>query len=447
MTDDDRVLGERGALDADLLVEHVREQRWFGARTREVTGATTVDSVRLDASDLSVALVDVHFHTGTRDLYQLLLRERHAKTFDATARPELARRLVDLVSRDGKIEGNDGQLVFKSIRPIGDTDAAPTKLMSGEQSNTSMVVGEVMLKTYRRIEAGVNPELDILLFFAEHGFTHAPNLVGWYGYEGPRVDATLGIVQCFIADAIDGWQLGLDEGSRTPDAFLARLPRLGAIIGEMHSVLASDTADAAFAPEELTPESTGIFAAKVDEEIDTVFDEFSEREEIAPLAGRRDDAHALLAALGGALTSGRSIRTHGDLHLGQTLWNGDDWFVIDFEGEPARPASSRRQKSLPLRDVAGLLRSLSYLAWTLADRGYALPKRWEHEARERLLTGYRETVAPAVLPSSIEAQDRQLGMFELEKAFYELRYELDHRPDHVAIPVHSIATILERGAP
>jgi maltokinase len=447
MTDDQRILGEAGALDEDVLVEHLRDQRWFGARTREIVGATVVDSVRLPDSELSIALIDAHFRTGTRELYQLLLEERDGKTFDATGRTRLAQRVVELVADGSAVDGRDGRLACQSIRPIDATNSAEIRVVAGEQSNTSTVVGEVILKTYRRIEPGVNPELDILLFFAEHGFRYAPNLVGWYGYQGERIDATLGIVQCFVPDATDGWELGLREGSDSPEEFLGRLHQLGAVVGEMHSVLASDTNDIAFAPEEPTPESTGLLTAKIDEEIDGIFDEFSERDELAPLAGRRDDAHGLLASLASTAAPGRIIRTHGDLHLGQTLWNGHDWFVIDFEGEPARPASSRRQKSPALRDVAGMLRSISYLAWTL-NRDDNEPRRdWERDARQRLLNGYRETVSPSVLPQTAEAQERQLGMFELEKAFYELRYELDHRPDYVPIPVHSILNLLDPDAP
>ncbi len=152
----------------------------------------------------------------------------------------------------------------------------------------------------------------------------------------------------------------------------------------------------------------------------------------------------MIGALAGGFTPGRMIRTHGDLHLGQTLWAAHDWMIIDFEGEPARPASARRQKSFPLRDVAGMLRSISYLAATLERAGRPLPATWESEARGQLLEGYRSSAPSAVLPQTVEAQDRQLGMFELEKAFYELRYELDNRPEFVAIPVQSILSLLER---
>jgi trehalose synthase-fused probable maltokinase len=294
------------------------------------------------------------------------------------------------------------------------------------------------------VQAATNPELDMLLFFTEHGFAHTPELVGWYVYEGERVHATLGLFQRFVPDATDGWSLGLRELATTPNAFLERLHRMGAVIGEMHGVLATDASDPAFAPEEPTPESAGLVTARIDEEIDRTFDEIGDREELSPLIGRRSDAHDLLVRVSPSAGAGRTIRTHGDLHLGQVLHHDGDWMVIDFEGEPARAASARRQKASPLRDVAGMLRSISYLVAAARRAGTDVDDGWEDEAREQFLDAYRASSAVVVLPASLEAQDQQLVMFELEKAFYELRYELDHRPDWIDIPVTSIVSMLER---
>src|SRR3954447_4095346 len=446
MVDPGARLGVDGRLDDDVMLPYLRAQRWFGAHEREVTSASLVDVVRLaDDPVLEVALVDVHFEAGAHDLYQLLLRDTRGELFDATTDPHLGTRLVELASEQAARDGGAGRLTFSSIRPVTPPATPAARALGGEQSNTVVVVDDLLVKTYRRVHAGVNPELDMLLFFAEHDFAHVPELVGWYGYEGERVQATLGLLQGFLADAVDGWALGTSEVPRAPDTFLSRLHRLGTVIGEMHGVLASDASDPAFAPEDPTPESAGLLTARIDEEIDGTFDELGDREELAPLAGRRGDAHDLLVVLGQSTTLGRGIRTHGDLHLGQTLWQGGDWRVIDFEGEPARAAAARRQKAQPLRDVAGMLRSFSYLAAALDRNGHRVPDGWEQAARDEFLTGYRATAAVAVLPASREAQDSQLVMFELEKAFYELRYELDHRPDWVDIPVRSIGALLERG--
>jgi len=438
--------GTVALMDDAALLEYLRAQRWFGASTREATGVATADVVPV-GDDLAIALVDVTFGTGTRDLYQLLVRESDGEPLDRTATAEIARRLVQLCNENRLVETAEGGLQGRSIRPVAGTDHAAARALDADQSNSSMVVGDVIIKTYRRLEAGVSPELEMLLFFAEHGFEQVPGLIGWYGYEGPRIDASLGVVQCFVSDVVDGWQLGLEAAARDAGGFLARIHRLGAVIGTMHDVLASDATDPAFAPEEPGPDGTALLVARIDEEIDAVFDEFADREELAPLTGRRDDAHALLAEYASSLAPTRTIRTHGDLHLGQTLWTGDDWLVIDFEGEPARPASARRQKAAPLRDVAGLLRSVAYLVSALDRIGHDAPKGWEEIARERLLDGYRETAPAAVLPTTADGHARQLGLFELEKAFYELRYELDHRPDWITIPIRSVLSLLEQGAP
>ncbi len=446
MVDPGARLGVDGRLDDDAVLPYLRDQRWFGAHEREVSSATLVDVVLLaDDPVLEVALVDVHFEAGAHDLYQLLLHDEDGVLFDATTDPLLGTRLVELASEQAERAAGAGRLTFSSIRPVQPPASPDARALDGEQSNTVVVVGDLLVKTYRRVHAGVNPELDMLLFFAEHDYPNVPELVGWYGYEGERVQATLGLLQRFLPDAVDGWALGTAEARDAPDAFLARVHRLGTVVGEMHSVLASDASDPAFSPEDPTPESAGLVTARIDEEIDSVFDELGDREELAPLAGRRGDAHDLLGMLGQSTTPGRNIRTHGDLHLGQVLWQGDDWRVIDFEGEPTRAVATRRQKTQPLRDVAGMLRSFAYLVATCDRAGHPLPAAWEQEARDRFLTGYRDTAAVAVLPGSQDAQDGQLVMFELEKAFYELRYELDHRPDWVDIPVHSIGALLDRG--
>ncbi|HEX4493652.1 MAG TPA: phosphotransferase [Acidimicrobiia bacterium] len=444
MTDSHPGVGTLPALDDSHLVDYLCAQRWFAGTTRELVGAAPIDVVPI-GDGMAIALVEVHFRTGTRDLYQLLVDEHSGEALDLAQTAELARRLTRLSAFNETLDTADGHLLGRSIRPLVDTETAEAHALDADQSNSSMVVGDVMLKTYRRIEAGVNPELEMLLFFAEHGFDRVPGLVGWYAYEGAHIDATLGVMQCFVSDVTDGWQLALDEVPHAPNEYLDRLDRLGAIVGTMHQVLASDLDDAAFAPEDSAPDGTALLVARVDEEIDRLFDEFSDREELAPLVGRRDDAHAQVGALASALAPARTIRTHGDLHLGQVLWTGDDWLVIDFEGEPTRPASSRRQKALPLRDVAGLLRSIGYLVSTLTRQDRPAPDGWERDARERLLAGYRSAAPASLLPATDEARARQLALFELEKAFYEVRYELDHRPDWVGIPVQSILDVLERG--
>jgi trehalose synthase-fused probable maltokinase len=448
MTDDQARLGTAGVIDDAALVPYLQGQRWYGAHSREVQGACVVETVPLDDDDtLRMALVDLVFDTGAHDLYQLLVRDAEGDVFEATGDPALATRLVELAASRAVAEGAHGCITFDAIRPVTPPMSPVARPLGVDASNTVVVVDDLLVKTYRHVRPGVNAELDMLLFFAEHDFDHAPELVGWYAYEGDRVQATLGLLQRFVPDAIDGWQLGQRELGAAPDAFFGLLEQLGAVVGEMHAVLASDGSDPAFAPEDPTPESAGLVSARIDEEIDATFDEFGDRDELAPLIGRRSQAHDLVLVSAPSGEQGRAIRTHGDLHLGQVLRRpDDDWMVIDFEGEPTRTSSTRRHKALPLRDVAGMLRSLSYLASSARRDGAEIPDEWEREARSSFLGGYRASPAVAVLPSSVEAQEHQLTMFELEKAFYELRYELDHRPDWVDIPVGSIVRLLDETA-
>ena len=155
-----------------------------------------------------------------------------------------------------------------------------------------------------------------------------------------------------------------------------------------------------------------------------------------------------LRVLAQGTSPGRLIRTHGDLHLGQLLFAEDRWHVVDFEGEPARSLVERRRKQIPLRDVAGMLRSFSYATATLTADGVELVDDCELELRERFLDGYRSVAeVGGILAPSAASQARLLQFFELEKAVYELHYELDHRPDWLHVPAAGIASLLEQDVP
>ena len=254
-------------------------------------------------------------------------------------------------------------------------------------------------------------------------------------------------MQRFVPNARDGWELALDELGDDPERFVARLRDLGAVIGRMHTVLASDPTDPAFAPEEPSDESLALLTATIDEEIERALPRpAATTEAVAPIAGHaRGGARPPAAAL--ARRRARQAHPpHGDLHLGPDACSGDDgWVVLDFEGEPARPLLERRRKRSPLRDVAGMLRSFAYAASASElQRGRPAPEGWEERAREAFLAGYLEAV-DAALHAARRGADRarMLSIFELEKAVYELRYELNNRPDWVGIPVAGIARLLE----
>jgi maltokinase len=320
--------------------------------------------------------------------------------------------------------------------------------MGVEQSNSSIVFGdETVLKVFRRLEPGINPELEMLQFLTRRQFAHIAPLQGWYEYEGKSVLATLGVAQRFFGEAVGGWELALDQIATDPAAFLPELGSLGAVTAQLHNALASDSSDPAFSPEEPSAESLSLLTATIDEDIERVFVRLPDDERVAAIAGRGQDVREQIAMRAQTGAGGRAIRTHGDYHLGQTLHIPDPanpWLIIDFEGEPARPLFERRQKRSPLRDVAGMLRSLAYAtSATEIMRGIPAPGAFEEQARAIFLENYFATIDPALLPAGDAAIQNMLSIFELEKAIYELQYELDNRPDWLPIPAAGIARLLE----
>jgi maltokinase len=457
--------GDLAFLDGVGLLAALASQRWFGAKSRDVLDARVVAAATAPGGPplLSLAIVEVRFGLQTHELYQLALGFRPVEegwrdavvaelggwtAYDALADPQLAREVVGLMRRGATMALPEATIAFHGA---GDGNAeagelGPSRPIGVEQSNTSVVLDErLVLKIYRRLEPGTNPELELLRFLTERGFPNVAALVGWAETEGRPLDATLAILQRFVRSRGDGWQLALDTLVSEPDWLPARAGRLGEVTAAMHTTLASDASDPSFAPEEPSTESLALLSASVDEEIEQVFLHLPERESVAPIAGRGEEVRDRLRLLSNIGPVGRVIRHHGDYHLGQVLWSEDeDWIVLDFEGEPARSLPERRRKRSPLRDVAGMLRSFAYVSQAAPIlRGTQAPEGWEERSRQAFLEGYVGAVDASILPAGENGIARLLSVFELEKAVYELRYELDNRPDWIEIPVSGILRILE----
>jgi predicted trehalose synthase len=406
-------------------------QRWFASKAREVASVNVLTRVTLSESPaLELALVEARFASGTHELYQLLPGDDGAIGV-----------LADMLGAEASV---DGVAFHGGLVPSGDVRA-----MGAEQSNSSIVFGEQqVLKVFRRVEPGVNPELEMLRFLSARGFENVAALTGWYEYGGELMQATLGILQEFVGDARDGWQLALDD----PGGLALRLGELGAATGRMHSVLGSDPADPAFAPEEPSAEALSLLTATIDEQIERAFlDLPRDNPTLAPILGRGEEIRDRLQLMSHVGVGGRLIRHHGDYHLGQTMLalgegggTRSGWIILDFEGEPARSLRDRRRKRSPLRDVAGMLRSFAYAASASELlRGVPAPDGWEQTARTAFLDAYFAEVEPSLLPAGQTAIAKLLSIFELEKAVYELHYELNNRPDWIPIPVAGIARLLE----
>jgi maltokinase len=457
------VRGELPHLDPKALEDWVVPQRWFGSKAREVVqlGVLDVVPLRFEPQLLVSVMVEARFAPGTHEVYQVPLAVRSAEEgfaesvineaggltfYDALADPEQALALLELMRANARLESEHAVSEFHWVE--GTRDPGPSAVvrpMGAEQSNSSLVFDEALsLKLYRRIEAGINPELELLHFLTDRGFESVPALAGWYEYTGRLMEATLGVMQEFLPGARDGWELALEELGSRPDAFLERVRALGEVTGRMHTALGSDASNPAFAPEEPSSESLGLLTATIDEEIERIFLELPEEESVEPIAGRGEEVREQLRLLTHVGSAGKVIRTHGDYHLGQTILAQRGWVVLDFEGEPARALTERRRKRSPLRDVAGMMRSFAYAASASEIlRGAMPPEDWEERARDEFLDAYLEAADPSLLPASRHGVEQLLSVFELEKAVYELRYELNNRPDWVRIPVAGVLRLLE----
>ncbi len=474
----------------EALAAWLGGRRWFAAAQRpEADQVGAVVEVPLPtAPALAVGLVEVG-----PDRYQLLvpgtdhpLTGRPDVGDDPASADQLARWLTAPVpsaaqSTPANARAATGPAV---VAHWPDPDVAlgdaPARALGGEQSNTSVVVGGThVLKLFRRLQAGVHPEVEVgrhLALVAAEADPAVPTapvapLAGWYelapeagpsgGADEGSAPTALGVVQELVPGALDAWGLVLSALAGDPGRLLARLHQLGAGLAHLHGALAQPApgATGAVSSDPEAPESFGavpLAPGRVAELADAVATDAARllsgdahrSADLAPLVGRGDDtaelARRLAARLGPDL--GAAIRHHGDLHLGQVVDSHRGWVFLDFEGEPTRSLTERRRRHSPLRDVAGMLRSFAYAAATVRRAGgHRLVDGWEPAARAAFLDGYLAAVDPALLPASPVATRTLLSLLELEKVVYEIGYELDHRPEWVGLPVAGLRRLLDGG--
>jgi maltose alpha-D-glucosyltransferase / alpha-amylase len=432
-------------------------------------------------------------------LTKLRRRARVGVLLDALADETFCRSVVVAMGENTEMGIGEGEVRFSATGVFDDLvgeepiEELSVRRAEVEQTNSSVILGErLILKAYRRLQKGVNPDLEIGRYLTEKArFENTPPLAGAIEYTGPDGETTtLGLLQGFVENQGDGWSYVLDyldryledrlltswspegeedeaerEDLAAEDAFFAGLVRiLGLRTGELHAAFAAPTDDEAFAPESTSPEEVGGWADSVLAESRRTLDVLKRRRGV--LTGQAGpDADRLLRLSRELTRRVKSVskgnfgvvktRHHGDYHLGQVLVVGNDFQIIDFEGEPARPLAERRRKHSPLRDVAGMLRSFDYaIRSALMDLGAGRADQlerlepwvrlWEERTRRAFLDGYQEGVGDAAsYPEDVEHARALIELFTLEKALYEIRYELDNRPDWVGIPIKSVLDLLE----
>ncbi len=526
----------RAALEKTVLPGFLRAQRWFGGKARRVESVRLTDWAPFPAGAgrAFLALLRVEFADGTGDLYFLPLGVATGAAagrlyesqrpwvlarlsgpggegvlHDALADDDTCTALLDAIGAGRELATKSGRIrAFPTAayaRLRGNADA-PLPVVRGPATSSNSLVfygRRLLLKLFRRLEVGINPDFEIGRFLTEENeFDRIPKVAGTIEYHrqgsGP---ASLAILQALVPNQGDGWRYTIDELGRyferasgrmhgpdpvVPDArplpelaeaspppgaletigaFLHAGATLGRRTAEMHAALAADPRDPAFAPEPFTTADLAHLRAGIQKQgrqaLAALRDNLDRLSgEVAEAARRlQEEGPQALERLGQApvtAVGGQKIRVHGDYHLGQVLWAENDFIILDFEGEPTRSVEERRARQSPLKDVAGMLRSFHYAAYAglfaftqnhPEDFARLEPwaELWQQWVSAAFLRAYRDTAAGAVfLPGDGGAFAALLDAFMLDKAFYELAYELNNRPDWVRIPLRGILALLDQ---
>ncbi|MBX3332770.1 MAG: phosphotransferase [Nitrospira sp.] len=496
----------RSALEAQgrgPVIEYLQRQRWFRGKGRSVADARFVDGFELSSGTVPhvLAILLVEYRGGGQERYAAPLSVRPRQegddavaitalsdstpqlwVCDATRDDDVWRALYATVGGEREIIGHADCLAGKIMPGTQEEWAAPVdrlKVLSAEQSNTSVVLDRrVIMKLIRKLDMGINPDGEVLEFLTtQTSCRDIPPLLGLMQYhdcqtEDMVAEGTILVVQGFVTNKGDGWNyilMRLEELLNTSktrremsDTLLGEIRHLGLVTGRLHLALASNAELEAFRPEPTTDQDVEEWKGKMAQLLaDVSRDLRGMPVEQQALIGLSLDEPDRLERVCRArfenlhlLANGHTakVRCHGDYHLGQVLKTDDGFVVIDFEGEPARPLEERRAKYCPLKDVAGMLRSFNYATYAVLKQGRPISTtdrdvmmEWERAARSMFLEGYREVAKPGeveFLPRTWEDVVQVLQVYELDKALYELQYELHNRPDWLPIPMQGIRSLV-----
>lgn len=519
-----------------ILPDFLAQVRWFGGKARVIQSVEVSDVVLLLSTDPQVYLFLIHieYATGLGEMYALPLRlamdEEQSPggepapslrinwesssgkmvLYDALSNQPFLTFLLEAVARGDRFTGVRGEVravPAAALRSMWEPSQGPLtpSLMKGEQSNSSVVyANRLVLKLFRRLEEGVNPDVEIGSFLTEKTeFRNVPMLAGHLEYvsnDGKRI--TLGILQSYVSNHGDAWQYTLkalaayyEQAQSAAGIRLGKLPHapilalaewevpsdakqgigsylesarlLGVRTAQLHVALSATQDQPAFAPEPFTGAHQGELVKSTLDLIARTFQSLRRQRERLPQGVRQEAGKVLkleerlrqrVSLLEGFKISAMRTRIHGDYHLGQVLFTGDDFVIIDFEGEPARPLGERRNKNSPLQDIAGMLRSFHYAAYApllaeisgreVTPEGFNSldfwAQYWQTWVSATFLKAYLRTSGSASsLPQSREELAVLLDAYVISKAVYELGYELNNRPRWLWIPLQGVSKLLD----
>ena len=416
-------------------------QRWFRGKSRRLVATELDDAAPLGEGPGWLLVLAATDDTGSTERYLVPVVAADDGFREPRDGEGVWQCLASLMAANGGLEAGRGRFSFSAEPALADLlpggTAATTTLterrLGVEQSNTSVALGDrLILKCYRLLEGGPNPEIEVNAFLTAVEFAGAPSLGGSAEYVpegGPP--CTVAMLQELVQSESDGWKwvLGcLAGGPRDREGAIVGMGQIGTLTRALHDALASHPEAPGFPSRTTTSGELATWHSRAEGQLGSALaalegDPRRRLLAITPWIAER------LAAIETAQDA-PATRIHGDYHLGQLLRTATGFSVIDFEGEPARPMAERREPGSPLRDVAGMLRSIDYVA-RVAQResGLAQPGAWEEGAREAFLSTY----------GSVTGSDRQLlDAFEIEKACYEIGYEANNRPDWVWVPLDAL---------
>jgi len=511
--------GTRTVLERQALAPFLRRQRWFSAKSREIRQARFTDWTAAERGRAFITIASVEFTDGGVESYLVPLAllsgdpaaraiaeapsiviakitgARKGAIVDGLFDDETCAKMLGLAERGEELATKKASIkgqLFSPQSPIRDPQWTRP---AGDQSNSVAFFGDrSVLKLFRRLEPGTNPELEIGRYLAARKFTRTPALQGAIEYLRPDLQpGTLAVVQSVVKHQGSGWDFTIDElrryyervgaranqstvpsdpaSSAVPPPFFAALEgwylttaaTLGRRTAELHLTLA-DTSDPAFVPEPINRAALDALAHEMRDHAEAAMQALQRsaptlRDDLRALAeevlAQRPTILAEIDRLRSLDSGGTRIRVHGDYHLGQVLRTEEDFVILDFEGEPARSIAERRAKHSPLKHVAGMMRSYSYashaalLAFATnspeqAARLEVWADAWQHWSADAFLGGYLSAPGAAELTGGDAARRLILRAFMMDKALYELAYELDNRPDWVGIPLSGIRKLVRQ---
>ncbi|MGE0746832.1 MAG: maltose alpha-D-glucosyltransferase [Rhodospirillales bacterium] len=505
----------KGIFEREVLPAYLPLRRWYGAKDAKLQSCEVLATVPVeeDGKTWLLAVAETRF-AGPMPAQRYSLpvslewREIHAlppatqagviakirrgaregSLYEAVLDDAFALTLVRNIRAGREIEAGGNRVAFRPTAAFADRpmpEAPVVRLLGLEQSNTSILIeGFLVLKLFRRLSAGVHPEVEMGRFLTDvAGYANVPALLGTIEMiDAKGATTAMGVAHAFVRNQGDGWDYSLsylgrflDERLVLPadeaaseaghELFLEKARQLGIRIAELHRALCPPgKVEAAFRPAPMGEKEIRGLVKDVKASGAAALKTLAERrkslpaavaERVAALLARRRE---LLSRIGAGIPAGATLiktRCHGDLHLGQVVVAQNDFYVLDFEGEPSRPLDQRRRKTTPLRDVAGILRSFDYVAQAALDQATALtPDRretlapfalaWRDQAQAAFLGAYRETIAGCPsFPEDERVAREILNLVTLEKLFYEIGYELANRPHWVGIPVAGALDMLD----